>query len=407
MLSPVTTVSPIESGDETLQPARPAHRRSVRSSDRWVNYFHTARRPIAVLLATRLVALLVLDLTTRIKPGLSVRSMIQTWDSVWYLQAAQHGWPEKVPFAGGHVAQSTIAFFPAFPLAIRGTAAVTGLSYLDAGYVVELLAQAVMVVLLWKLTERIWDRQAADRATVLFCVFPGAFIFSLLYSEPLFFVFAILCLYALLDGQWLLAGAAAGLGTAVTPNAVVLVVCCGWASGVAIATRREWKSLCAPVLAPAGIVAYLSYLWASTGSVRAWTNTESEAWGQHTHLLALWNLVDFEIHNPGHIDVEVNLIGTAFVIVAFVVLICTRPPEKADQLGWWALLAIFSAGIVLLPVTSPLLGLRPRFVLSAFPLIMVVAYRVKNQGYLLLVGCSAVVMGALLITTVTTTSLIP
>ena len=133
----------------------------------------------------------------------------------------------------------------------------------------------------------------------------------------------------------------------------------------------------------------------------------SQAWGQHTHLSALWTLVDFEIHNPGHIDVEVSLLGTAFVIIAFVVLILTRPTERADQLGWWALLLIFSAGAVLLPVTSPLLNLRPRFVLSAFPLIMVIAYRVKGQGYLLLVACSAVLMSALLITTVSTTTLIP
>jgi hypothetical protein len=176
---------------------------------------------------------------------------------------------------------------------------------------------------------------------------------------------------------------------------------------VAIATRREWRSLIAPVLAPTGIVAFLAYLWASTGSIRAWTNTEAQGWGQHTRLSALWDLVDFQIHHHGHVDVEAKLLITVFVLVALIVLLRARPAARADQAGWWALLLIFSVGVVLLPVTSPLLGLRPRFVLSAFPLIMVLGYRLKGLAYSVVVACSALLMAALLIVTVSTLTLIP
>src|SRR5207253_1167110 len=124
--------------------------------------------------------------------------------------------------------------------------------------------------LLWRLLARIWGREVADRGTALFCFFPGSFVLSMVYSEPLMLALAIGCLLALLDRRWLVAGVLAGLATGVRPNAVALVAACAWAAAVAIVKRREWRALVAPLLAPAGLVAFFAFLWARTGRPDAW-----------------------------------------------------------------------------------------------------------------------------------------
>ena len=55
---------------------------------------------------------------------------------------------------------------------------------------------------------------------VLFAVFPGSFVLSFTYSEATLIVLAAACLLFLLREQWWLAGIAAMLGTATRPNGV-------------------------------------------------------------------------------------------------------------------------------------------------------------------------------------------
>src|SRR5207302_760700 len=88
-------------------------------------------------------------------------------------------------------------------------------------------------------------RRTARRATLLFCFFPGSIVFSMVYSEGVMIALAAGCLLALQQRRWLLAGVLGGLATAARPNAVVLVVACGWAAVDAV-VRRGWP---APVTA--------------------------------------------------------------------------------------------------------------------------------------------------------------
>src|SRR5664279_2260311 len=73
-------------------------------------------------------------------------------------------------------------------------------------------------------------RRVALRTTAVFACFPGAIVLSLAYTEGLTLVLAVGCLLALLHRRWLLAGICAAFATAARPNALALVVACGWAS---------------------------------------------------------------------------------------------------------------------------------------------------------------------------------
>lgn len=75
---------------------------------------------------------------------------IGIWDSDWYRQIAEGGYPQDLPVsADGTVRQNRWAFYPLFPLAARGVSAVTGLDFVAAGSLVSLLCGAMAALLLY------------------------------------------------------------------------------------------------------------------------------------------------------------------------------------------------------------------------------------------------------------------
>ena len=68
-------------------------------------------RPLRRLrLATFLSAAIAADLS----PSFGLGGLLtNTWDAGWYLEVARHGYPGVVPEQAGHAAQSTLGFFPA------------------------------------------------------------------------------------------------------------------------------------------------------------------------------------------------------------------------------------------------------------------------------------------------------
>src|SRR4051794_12081649 len=141
------------------------------------------------------------------------------WDGAWYLWVANQGYPTAGQFTH-HL--SEVAFFPLYPMTVRGVSAVTGWSELAAGVTVALLTGALATVLVWKLAVRLADEKVADRAVLLFVFFPGSFALSMAYAEGFMVVGAAACLLALLNRRWVLAGLAAAFATASRPNAVAI-----------------------------------------------------------------------------------------------------------------------------------------------------------------------------------------
>ena len=162
------------------------------------------------------------------------------YDANFYLGIAGHGYT-------GDPAKA--AFFPLFPLLVHFTSFLTGGDYPLAGLIVSVACGAASAVGVWALAARVCGRRVADRAVALYCVFPGAMTFGMLYSEPLAVALGAAALLALLDRRWLLAGIIGALSTAERPTLIVLVAVSGVAAAQAIWTRREWRALLAARLA--------------------------------------------------------------------------------------------------------------------------------------------------------------
>ena len=315
-----------------------------------------------------------------------------SWDAGWYLSLAQHGYPAAVPEQAGRAVQSTLGFFPVYPLSVRAVHAI-GLSYAFAGLLVSALAGLAACVLLWRLVAQFRSPSVADRAVALFCFFPGAMILSLTYSEALMLVLAIGCLYSLLRERWLLAGALAALATATRPNAVALVVACVWAAGGAVWRRRQWRALLAPALAPLGLVGFFIYLGRHTGEFGAYLRTQRQGWDQKLEPKSTIQIVSNFVHHPfADTNITVMVLGWLFLVVTLVLLVRSRPP---------GVLLVYTLAIVGMALLTPTMGARPRFLLTAFPLVTVIAEELPATAYSAVLATEATLLGAFTVMTMT------
>ena len=244
---------------------------------------------------------------------------------------------------------------------------------------------AAASVAIWYLVRHLCDEPVADRAVVLWVFFPGAVVLSMVYSEALAILLCAVCLLALLKHRWLVAGLSAGVATGVHPEALVLVACCLWAAGVAVYRDRDWWSVLAPVLSVAGVVAYFSYLYSATGDVLRWYHIERAQWGGTGFTHDTVAVLRQSVSHPHDLEAVVPALGLLFALAGLYLMARWRPP---------VIIWIYTVGILLSAFDSNMVGARPRVLLTAFPLIVAVARRVRPAAF----GMVAAASGFLLAT---------
>jgi xanthosine utilization system XapX-like protein len=342
---------------------------------------------LAVFAASRLVTLLMAVAITAVS-GRSLSDVLARWDGGWFLAVVDHGYPETVATGVGVQAQTTIAFFPGYPLLIQAGSSVTGLSPAVTGVAISTLAGAAASAVLWLLAARVTDARTADRTVILFCFFPAAFVLSMVYAEAVFVVLVASCLLALVLERWTVAGLTAAAAGLVRPNGLVLTLCCGWAAVQAIRRHRSWWPAIAPVLAPTGFLAFYGYLYLRTGDALAYVHTQRRGWDQGFDFgvsnlrsaLAIAGSRRFEFY------VLVMVACLAGIGVALYLLVRWRLPAP---------LMIYVMGIVGIAFLSSNPTSLPRFLLAAFPVLIPISHHLPGQAYPVVVAGSAASMATL------------
>jgi hypothetical protein len=357
----------------------------VRRFRRWFLFW-----PVVVYLVARLITIVFL-LIVNLVDHESLAGRLHRWDGAWFLRAAQYGWPRHLPMTQGHVAGNTIAFLPAFPLAIRWLSSATTLSRLGIGVAISLVTGLTAVVAVGLLVQRYAGDEKATRATLLFAVFPGTFAFSLIYSEGIVITCIALGLLALLERRWWLAGLLGLLATATSPIALAFVLSCAWCAGWAAWRNRSVRPLVAPVLAPLGFIAYMGWLWRHTGVLNAWRLTELGGWRSSVSLAYPFHILWTFVRNPlGPTETGYILfVGTVVAVGGAVLAIRQRQP---------AAVLIYGLSAAALAAISAPVGLRPRFLMLAFPLVLAYGTRLRGRMYtaaLLISAALLVAMSAL------------
>jgi hypothetical protein len=204
------------------------------------------------------------------------------WDSGFYGAIAKHGYGPMMPAGSSTSASAKSAFFPLYPMVIRAFMIVTDGRVFEAGLITQILAGGASAIGVWMLARHVYGHRVADRAVLLYCGFFGATVLGWMYTEPLAVALAAFCLLATLKRQWLLAGALALLAGAEHSTMIVLCPVLGIVALREIWTRRDWRSLIAPVLAPLGLLAYFAYFGHRYHNYLFWFQVERVGWQQHT-----------------------------------------------------------------------------------------------------------------------------
>ncbi len=310
-----------------------------------------------------------------------------SWDGLWYLEIVRNGYPRSIPPDITYFQdEARAAFFPLYPMLVRVVDVVLPGGDTLAALFVNIVLGAVAVVLVGLLALRIGDNTVAMHSMVLFSVFPGAFVLSFAYSEALFIVLAAGCLILLHDERWVLAGLVGALATATRPNGMAVVAACAVAAFLAIRGRRDWSSLAAVLISPLGFIGFQIFLYLHTDERTPWFRVQREAWAEGTSFGATAVRHSFRFLASPLSSPTATL--TTLTLIALVVA------------GWCAWKYRLSAPVLAYVVVIIALMLipetvtaRPRFLFTAFPLVIPVAAwwpgRDRTSWELGLVVCGA------------------
>ncbi len=340
---------------------------------RFARLLQRYRWALLVYLGTRVLLLVVAIVNGELRHH-SLLMELSWWDGQLYRRLAHHGYPSSVPHA-----RSTLGFFPLYPLAmwplghaisaISGTWIVNGLTI--GGLLISFVGGLFMTALVQRLAESWWGEQVARRAVLIFWLFPGSVVFSMVYAEGIALPLAVGCILALQRKRWLLAGVLAGIATATEPEAVVLVVVCAVSAALEL-RRRGWSardSLVAPLLSLTGVGAFAIYLWAHAGTPFAYTQAQRYGWNEKADPFALVHLVrslgnEISFSHFNHPTINLNLVagvaGAIFLVVMLVLLFMRWREVSAEGFVW-------TLGVSYLAVTSEFTPPNPRLLIDRFP----------------------------------------
>ena len=254
--------------------------------------------PLLLYVGTRIVQLLFIAWLAP-AGGPSIRSRLLAWDGDWFMRVATQGYPHTYSYdASGQMVGNGLAFFPAYPLLIRGLWKL-GVPADIAALSISWLAGAVAAVLLYLLGTELVDRRVGLVLTALFLAQPMSVVFSMGYSEALFSALVIGMFYAAYRRAFLVAGVL-GLGAALTrPTGLAAAV--GLAVAAVLAMRAGtvpgWRAATGALVALAGVPAYLLWVAARVGDLNAWFTIQTAGWGTTFDWgRSTWNFLVTAIH---------------------------------------------------------------------------------------------------------------
>lgn len=323
------------------------------------------------------------------------------WDAIHYYSVSMDGYGP----------QAITPFFPLLPLLISGLAVLLGglhpltplpiqraeLAPLLAGVLVCHVVALLAFWLIFQLVrEESGDVDLAQRAVLYTAVFPLAFYYAVPYTEGLCLATSVGVFLAARRDQWLGAGLCAALASATRVSGILLGP--SLALEIVLAWRRgrlrgaAWsRALLGMLIAPAGLLAFMAYLWQRTGDPLAYFHAQEAGW-KHQLVSPLQTLargISLALHpalnpTPDHYARGVlhTLIVIAFLLVSLASLRVWRPSYSL----YAALLFLFIlASPMPWPWTMHSLG---RYVMVLFPVYLTLAHW----------GTSRVIHRAILIT---------
>ncbi|WP_374119108.1 hypothetical protein [Streptomyces odontomachi] len=368
-------------------PSAHARRPTVRVRARAVHALRHAAPALLGYAAVRALGVAVLALWSA-AAGKSAHQLLSArWDSLWYTRVAAHGYGWQVRLPDGTV-HTNLAFFPLLPWLERLGAALTPLSYADAGLLVSWLASLAAAWGVFAVADHCHGRRVGVCAALLWAVLPVGIVQSMAYSESLFTALAAWALYAALTGRWAVAGALACLAGLTRPVGMAVAAAVWTAAGItAVRERRlSWRTALGVLPAPLGTAGYVLWVGHRTGrGVVGYLDVQGQ-WGNGFD--GGWAFARFVGARLTAFPAVFAGIGL-LVGVALVVWLYVRGVRQGQPVP----LLVYTGVIVALALgAESYFGSKPRLLLPAFPLLLPLAVplaRLRPTRWALVLGCAA------------------
>jgi hypothetical protein len=353
----------------TTTPGERAERRlRLRRAARYcLGVFLGVRVGLAILALVAVAVLPALDAVG--PPGWPVPPIERGWhnvvtawerfDALWFLRVATLG------YADG---DGSAAFFPLYPLLIRGLSLVLGGHPLAAAILISNAAFFGALVVFYLLTESEYDEATARRAVLYLALFPTAFFFLAPYSESLFLLLAVSSLAAARRRRWAVAGVAGALASATRSVGVLLPL------PLAVEAIQRWRErrenpvgpLLWSAVAVLGAALYLLFWFGKSGDMLAPLQQQA-TWQRQP--MAPWETIASGTREafrwPGVYPGGYHLLDWLVVVpgLAAAAWLAVRARPAFSVYAWVSLLA----PLTLVFPGRPFMSL-PRFLLAIFPL---------------------------------------
>ncbi|MFC7265371.1 mannosyltransferase family protein [Streptomyces lutosisoli] len=331
--------------------------------------------PIAVVTAlglfaaARLAGVLVLAATAWATGRHPLALLARSWDSVWYLGIAAHGYGRTLTFQPT-IVHSDLAFFPLYPALVRAVAVLSPLNASTAGLLVAWLAAAAAAGGIYAIGARLRDRAVATALVLLWGLLPHSVVLSMAYTEPVLTAFAAWSLYAVLSGRWLWAGTLAALAGLARPNGIAVAAAVLAAAAYEIWRRRGRKVphrlWTGAALAPLGWGGFVLWVGIRKGDPLGGYFDVQRLWGSRFDFGAgsLGVIKHLLLHGDRFVF-PVTLVIVAAAVLLYALLIADRAPLP---------LVVYSGVLLLITLGgSGFFESKPRFLLPAFPLLLPLA----------------------------------
>jgi hypothetical protein len=285
------------------------------------------------------------------------------WDAGFYLGIAKNGYASRLTEA------HSSAFFPLYPMLIRGVSA-TGISLLHAAMLINAIASIVAFAFLFRLAELIeWG--SGRRAVLYLALFPTSVFLIAPYSEVLFLAGAIAAFYYAKSRHWHLVGfpAAIAMGTRLAAIFLLLGLIVEF-----VAQREFYLDKIAIfvtniALSTTPLVAYAVYLAKVKGNALLFLSDQRLGWGRTyvgpvKSFLATWRTWNNSTYPTNWIfawrlEIVATAVGLFFTVWAL----------KRREWGYAAFMGTTMAALT----TSSWYYSIPRLLLSLFPIVLLLA----------------------------------
>jgi hypothetical protein len=276
------------------------------------------------------------------------------WDAGWYLGIATEGYsyaPDPT-----RQFQQNIAFFPAYPMAIRFLSVLFGRQVLWTGVIISLVSFFMALTYFLRLARDLLNNEEQSvTAVTLLAAYPFAVFFSAAYTEALFLLTLMGAMHHFHKNELWRAATWGFLCGLTRPNGSLLSIVLALMAIEPLwdATRRRWtlpppegwnwitRRILAAAAPGFGMLAFSAFIWRLTGNPFTWT-MQNVAWGRVYRSLdsIVSDRVDFIANNGWYTYASTQTIDMFYLLAVVLCLAAVWPVYRRFGIAFAALILI-------------------------------------------------------------------